>query len=196
MTFSNYAPSSEPDGKTYCAVHPTVESGLKCNKCGRYMCTKCVVRTPVGYRCRECVYQQAGLFYKATTRDQFLGAVVAFALSIPIAFVLTQPTFIFLTIILSLPAGSLIGEAVFRVMGRRKARYGAQIVVACIIAGTIIAFLPHLSEFLQVMQLISRPEMQALPGTGNLGGQAILSYIVPTVLFAILSSVTAATRVK
>src|SRR5688572_1451926 len=45
----------ETDGRTFCAIHTSVETTLRCNKCGRYMCVKCAVRTPVGYRCKQCV---------------------------------------------------------------------------------------------------------------------------------------------
>ena len=27
----------------YCTVHPTVQTTLRCNRCGRPMCTKCAV---------------------------------------------------------------------------------------------------------------------------------------------------------
>ena len=36
---------------TYCANHPTVETTLRCNKCGKPICAKCAIRTPTGYRC-------------------------------------------------------------------------------------------------------------------------------------------------
>jgi hypothetical protein len=38
----------------YCATHPEVETELACGKCGRYICPRCMVQTPVGARCREC----------------------------------------------------------------------------------------------------------------------------------------------
>jgi hypothetical protein len=39
---------------TYCATHPDVETNLRCGKCGKLICPKCMVTTPVGARCREC----------------------------------------------------------------------------------------------------------------------------------------------
>lgn len=186
----------EGEGKTFCAVHPTVETSLKCNKCGRYMCSRCAVRTPVGYRCRECVYQQAGAFFKATSADQFLGAIVGFVVALPLGFVLSRPDFIFLTIIFSLPAGALIGEAVFRVMGRRKGRYTAQIVVLCIVAAAILCVLPSISEFLKYMQVAGDPQLSEFQGGGQIQLQLIFSYILPAGVFAVLSSITAASRLK
>ncbi len=38
-----------------CANHPERETGLRCNRCGKPICSQCAVQTPVGYRCRECV---------------------------------------------------------------------------------------------------------------------------------------------
>ena len=37
-----------------CATHPGVETALKCSKCGRPICPKCMVETAVGARCPEC----------------------------------------------------------------------------------------------------------------------------------------------
>ena len=37
-----------------CATHPNVETNLRCGKCGKPICPKCMVQTPVGTRCREC----------------------------------------------------------------------------------------------------------------------------------------------
>src|SRR5436190_16953198 len=65
----------------YCTVHPTVETSLRCNKCGRPMCVKCSVRTPVGYRCRECVKGQQAVFYNANALDPVIQAAVSVILS-------------------------------------------------------------------------------------------------------------------
>jgi hypothetical protein len=37
-----------------CATHPSVETELACGKCGKPICPRCLVYTPVGTRCREC----------------------------------------------------------------------------------------------------------------------------------------------
>src|SRR3972149_2372442 len=37
-----------------CATHPKVETELACGKCGKPICPRCLVHTPVGARCREC----------------------------------------------------------------------------------------------------------------------------------------------
>ncbi len=37
-----------------CAAHPNVETNLRCGKCGKPICPRCMVQTPVGARCPEC----------------------------------------------------------------------------------------------------------------------------------------------
>ena len=37
-----------------CATHPDIETNLRCGKCDKPICPKCMVQTPVGARCREC----------------------------------------------------------------------------------------------------------------------------------------------
>lgn len=62
------------DAPVFCVNHPQTETLLRCNKCGKPVCIKCVERTPVGYRCKECLnIQQAG-YYTATPFDYAVAA--------------------------------------------------------------------------------------------------------------------------
>ena len=142
------------DEKTYCAVHTDVESGLRCNRCGRYMCVRCAVPTPVGYRCRECVNQHQDAFYKATARDHAFAFFIALGLSVPLGFVLSK--MLFLAILFGLPAGAAIGELVWRATGRRRGRYVPLLVGIGIALGVLIGNLPALGEFLAVAEEIRR----------------------------------------
>lgn len=38
----------------YCPRNPKNETNLKCSKCEEYICTDCLVQTPVGARCPTC----------------------------------------------------------------------------------------------------------------------------------------------
>ena len=51
-----------PTAPIYCANHPAVETTLRCNRCGKPICAECAVRTPTGYRCKECVRGQQKIF--------------------------------------------------------------------------------------------------------------------------------------
>ena len=41
-------------GETRCSYHPSVATRLRCSRCGKPICPRCGVRTPVGLRCPEC----------------------------------------------------------------------------------------------------------------------------------------------
>jgi hypothetical protein len=52
MAEPSYA--SSPRGHVPCTYHPDVQTGLRCTRCGKPICPKCGVRTPVGLRCPDC----------------------------------------------------------------------------------------------------------------------------------------------
>src|SRR3972149_9937977 len=94
---------------TYCENHPTRETSLRCNRCGKYICSRCAVRTPTGYRCQECVRGQQKVFETAQPADYFTGFIVALLLSSIGA--LIAASIGFFTIRLAPPAGGIIAEA-------------------------------------------------------------------------------------
>jgi hypothetical protein len=73
----------------YCYVHPTRETALRCNNCNRPICAACAVRTPIGYRCRECVKGQQKAFDTSEWYDYISGFIVATVLSAIAAFLVT-----------------------------------------------------------------------------------------------------------
>lgn len=60
-----------------CANHPNRETTLRCNRCNKPICSACAIRTPVGYRCPECVRGQQKIFDTAGNRDYIIAAVVS-----------------------------------------------------------------------------------------------------------------------
>ncbi len=115
----------------YCYYHPNVETELRCNKCGKFICPKDAVRTPVGYRCKSCVKEQQDIFFTATPVDYAVAAAVASALSLVAAFIM--PAIGFLAIFGAPLAGTVIAEGVFRATGKRRGRYIWIVVIACMI---------------------------------------------------------------
>src|SRR5262249_1892877 len=132
------------DTRTFCAIHTNIESTLRCNKCGRYMCAKCAVRTPVGYRCKQCVHQQQDIYFSATQVDYVIGFVISAVISVPVTYFVPRLG-LFLIIIAGLPIGGFLGEIVHRAVGRRRGRYMWAAVAAGIVVGGLIAMLPSLS---------------------------------------------------
>ncbi len=122
---------SETTGSHYCYYHPNVETELRCNKCGKYICPKDAVRTPVGYRCKTCVKEQQDIFFTATPLDYTVAAIVASVLSMIAAFIM--PAIGFLAIFGGPIAGTVIAEGVFRATGKRRGRYIWIVVIACMI---------------------------------------------------------------
>ena len=116
----------------YCYNHPRRETRLRCNKCGRPICTECAVRTPVGMRCKACVRQQQDKFYTATTADQLKGLAVALVGGVVMgALIFLLAWFLggfgilsFLAAFFAGPAlGGATAELIRRSMKRRRARH-------------------------------------------------------------------------
>lgn len=129
------------ESKEYCTVHPNVETSLHCNRCGRPMCTRCAVRTPVGYRCKECVRSQQDKFFNAQSFDYLIAGGVSLFLSVIMAGILSViGAFFLLSLFIAPAAGGLIGTVVWRLTGKRRGRYTAYI-VGC---GVVLGALPFL----------------------------------------------------
>ena len=45
-----------------CYNHPNRETVLRCNRCEQPICVQCAVKTPTGYRCKQCVKTQQKVF--------------------------------------------------------------------------------------------------------------------------------------
>lgn len=123
------------DEVTYCEVHPTKETSLRCNKCGRLMCADCAVSTPVGYRCKQCVRQHEDRFFTATQNDYVIVAAICVALSVVGGFLASLVGFIILVVIASIPVGGFIAEVALRAVQRRRGRYSGQVGAAAVVVG-------------------------------------------------------------
>ncbi len=126
----------------YCYVHPTRETSLRCNNCDRPICAQCAVRTPIGYRCRECVKGQQKAFNTSEWYDHLSGFIVAALLSAIAAFLVTLiggiGFFGFILIFLGSPtAGVVIAESVRAVTRKRRSRSLFMTVAAGVIVGAL-----------------------------------------------------------
>ena len=65
----------------FCYNHPARETSLRCNNCNRPICASCAVRTPTGYRCKECVRERQRTFETSEAQDFIVGFLVASFLS-------------------------------------------------------------------------------------------------------------------
>lgn len=132
----------ESETVTVCYRHPDRETALRCNRCNKPICPKCAVRTPVGFRCPDCVREQQNKYYTGGNLDY----VIAIAVALPLSFVAAAIfTFIIsrigffswiISAIAAPPAGGIIAEAVRRAVGRRRSRYLGVVAAACLVLAT------------------------------------------------------------
>lgn len=119
----------------YCANHPQTPTSLRCNKCGKPICVKCVVRTPVGYRCRDCMRQQQQIFETAVWYDYIVAGVIAAVLG-GLAGLLTY-VMGFLVLFLAPVAGGVIAELVRWAVRRRRGRYLSLVAAGAFVVGCL-----------------------------------------------------------
>lgn len=150
--------------KLYCANHPTVETRLRCSKCGKPICTKCALATPVGYRCRACVNAQQRAFYSGFKSSYYLvAALVALPLSLVAGSVV--PRLGWYAILLGPVVGGGIAEAARWAVRRKRGEYTWLVVCGCIVVGA----LPMLTlSLLSVMGVLGGTPRALAPLAGGL----------------------------
>lgn len=151
--------TESPQTQTFCVNHPQTETYLRCNKCSKPVCLKCVQRTPVGYRCNECLGMQRAGYYNATTLDYILTVIIALVLGGISAIVMSLVNLGFFSIIIAIfvgpVAGGIISEAIRRAVSKRRGRYLALTAVIALILGAIVVILAPYVPFI----LAGRPEL-------------------------------------
>jgi len=137
----------------YCANHPNVETTLRCNKCGKPICAKCAIRTPTGYRCKECVRGQQQLFNTAQWYDYVLGFLTALILSLLASLLVGLISgiagfFAWIIILVTTPtAGMIIAEAVRLVTRKHRAQALFITVVVAVVLGGLLTIVFNLIAF-------------------------------------------------
>ncbi len=124
----------------YCQVHPDRETELRCNMCERYMCVDCAVRTPVGYRCRECVRGVENRFFTASVVDYLLVAAViggGMAGTSYLMLALRLGFFWLIWLFAGIALGGALAQAALQVTQRRRGRYSGQVAAGAAAAGVI-----------------------------------------------------------
>ena len=114
----------EPEYGVYrCSFHPDVETRLACGRCGRYICPRCMVQTPVGSRCPDCARVtrhptfdvQPSYYFRAGVAGGVVG--VAGGLIWGLVLNLHVP---FLPWLSAIVVGYLVGEAVSIASNRKR----------------------------------------------------------------------------
>ena len=110
-----------------CAYHPKVETNLRCGKCGKPICPKDMVQTPVGVRCPECAKLRKLPTYRVSTqyylRAVGIGLGMAIACGIAWAVVggfLLQSIHFSFNLLLAPGVGYAIGEVISLSVNRKR----------------------------------------------------------------------------
>jgi len=175
----------------YCANHPSVETSLRCSRCGKPICVRCVVQTPVGGRCRECANVRKAPIFLVGPRRYARAAAYGLATSVVGGFIwASMGGFFGLSCLLLLLLGYLVGEAVSR--GADGCISRGLTVMAGIF--TVLAALIGRAGIIFVSLPAALPLSVRLQAAAGLGVQGILG--ITTLLFLALAVVVAVSRVR
>lgn len=149
---------------SYCATHPSVETGLACSRCGKYICPRCMVQTPVGARCRQCARVQKLPVHNVQTQHYVVAGVVALAVGgvAGVAWGLLLAAVgwvIFLPSLLAMGVGYVIGEAVSASVNRKRSTglaiiAGLGVVLAFVLSGLIGRDIPVVNIIFALLFLV------------------------------------------
>ena len=107
-----------------CTYHPDVETNLRCGKCGKPICPKELVQTPVGARCPECAKLHKLPTYQLSTsyylRAMGTGVGMAIVCGLVWGVVGVFIPFFFLNFLLAAGVGYAIGEVVSLSVNRKR----------------------------------------------------------------------------
>lgn len=119
-----------------CSYHPNVDTEMTCNECGKPICPKEMVSTPVGYKCPDCA-RPARSQYRYVKPKQLAFAILAgLGAALAGGFVLWLIGFRFFLI--SILYGSLVGEAVRRGAGGHRGPTMVAVGIGSVIVGGLV----------------------------------------------------------
>ncbi len=130
-----------------CATHPDTETELGCSRCGKPICARCLVHTPVGARCRECANVRRIPTYNMA-RATFVragAAALAAGIALGIVWAIFNPvTYFFFGAVAGLAVGYGAGELI-SLATNRKAGPPLQ---AIAVSAVVLAYLVRTSSLL------------------------------------------------
>jgi MFS family permease len=110
-----------------CVCGSGIETNLRCGKCDKPICRRCLVQTPVGARCSECarvhklpIYNVSAAYYLRAVAVALVAAVITGLLWGLVSLVVAMIIPISLNLLLAPLAGYAIGEVVSRAVNRKR----------------------------------------------------------------------------
>ena len=132
--------TSQIPKKQFCYKHPQVSTLISCNKCGVNICTKCMVSSVIGMRCKNCVQAKRHHLLQIKPFTYIIAGIFSIFMAIIMGFIwgILANIYAFLfDIILPIVAG-FIGRESISIIVKRKRSMGLVMMGVSII---LIAFL-------------------------------------------------------
>jgi hypothetical protein len=167
----------------YCVNHPNTETLLRCNRCGRPVCLRCVERTPVGYRCKECLHAQQAGYYTATPIDYTLAGIIGIATSAAGGAIAIAIGYFLFEIFYAPFAGGIIAELIRVSTQKRRGRYLWLLACATVVIGGALGavLLPAITTGTRgggLFRLLESPMLLPAFAMGALFNLGFLIYVV------------------
>jgi len=134
-----------------CANHPETVTYLRCSRCGKPICPKCVVQTPVGGRCKECARVRRDPALVVGSRLYLRATAYGLGVALVGGLLWSQVGDVFgLSGLLLILLGYAVGEAVSRGANRKVSRglmvMAGGFTVLAVVAGRAAVVLTRLPD--------------------------------------------------
>jgi hypothetical protein len=122
-------PTPPADEVVYCEAHPSVATELRCGRCERPICVRCMVHTPGGIRCPACARLRRPVMYELHLLDyvKAIGVAAALTVALGIAGAILLPPGrgiplfgLMLAILAGVGGGSVMAAAITRATGGKR----------------------------------------------------------------------------
>jgi hypothetical protein len=120
-----------------CSYHADVMTRLRCSRCGKPICPRCGVRTPVGLRCPECAGVRGLPTYATDTPTLLRAGVAGFATAAAVGVILGYwPHWHFY---LALVMGFGVAEVIARLSANKRGVDLQIVAMAAVAAGVLVS---------------------------------------------------------
>jgi hypothetical protein len=131
-TFTNASTGQVP-----CSYHPDVQTGLRCTRCGKPICPRCAVRTPVGLRCPDCAGVRGLPTYRtpATSLARAAGGGLVAAVLVAVLWRFGPAWSFYLSLLL----GFGVVETIARLSGNKRGRDLQLLAMGLVTVGLVLS---------------------------------------------------------
>lgn len=180
MTATDEMPRSSDEVR--CSYHRDVMTRLRCSRCGKPICPRCGVRTPVGLRCPECAGVRGLPTYRteSSTLARSLGAGLAVAVVVG----LIWGRFPAWNFYLSLVLGFGVAETMARLSANKRGQDLQIAAMAAVGAGLVLSRVILAQRYGIGMSDISNNSVVIADGFRMLARDAMYLRPIPDGLFA------------